>query len=131
MSDNTTKQKAATMLTRSSPEIETLIRRLETAWRYEYRDPDAVGGFIRPISPAEHKLILDTLRTFAHAQCSREAAIEECAKFVEQHQESIRESSNGSERYLSARKVGNQMGLAYVDGIRSLADTSTLQRGEK
>jgi hypothetical protein len=51
----------------------------------------------------------------------RAAVIEECAKFVEQHQETIRETSNGSERDLAPRKVGNLLGIAYVDGIRSLA----------
>lgn len=56
-----------------------------------------------------------------------ENAIEQCAKFVEQHQESTRETSDGSTRYLSPRKVGNQMGLAYVDGIRSLALSSAEQ----
>jgi hypothetical protein len=51
---------------------------------------------------------------------ARETAIEECAKFVEQHQERITETANGSERSVSPRMVGNQMGLAYVAGIRSL-----------
>lgn len=54
---------------------------------------------------------------------ARRDAIEECAKFVEQHQETIREASTGSERYLSPRKVNNLMGLAYVVGIRALVST--------
>lgn len=49
------------------------------------------------------------------------ATIEACAKFVGQHQERISETANGSERSLSPRKVGNQMGLAYVNGIRALS----------
>lgn len=50
-----------------------------------------------------------------------DATIEDCAKFVEQHQERISETSSGSERSLSPRMVGNQMGLAYVTGIRALS----------
>lgn len=51
----------------------------------------------------------------------REAIIEECAKFIEQNQETFSETHEGSRRYLSPRKVGNAAGLAYVDGIRALA----------
>lgn len=46
--------------------------------------------------------------------------IEACAKFVEQHQESVQELESGSRRYLSKRKRGNLAATAYVDGIRSL-----------
>lgn len=62
------------------------------------------------------------LRFAALPQDGRDpATIEACAKFVEQHQERISETANGSERSLSPRKVGNQMGLAYVNGIRALS----------
>lgn len=54
---------------------------------------------------------------------------EKCAKFVEQHQERITETSNGSERHLSPRMVGNQMGLAYVNGIRGMYAISRPTRG--
>jgi hypothetical protein len=55
--------------------------------------------------------------------------VEACAKFVEQNQETISETSNGSKRQLSPRKVGNLTGIAYVEGIRALAgsDSSTVR----
>jgi hypothetical protein len=53
------------------------------------------------------------------------ATVEACAKFVEQHQERITETERGSERSVSPRMVGNQMGLAYAIGIRALELSST------
>ena len=49
------------------------------------------------------------------------AAVEDCAKFVEQHQETVTETPTGSDRTLSPRRIGNQIGLGYVAGIRGLA----------
>jgi hypothetical protein len=74
---------------------------------------DALSAALRAQSDAQ---------TLAHN--ARREAIEEAAKFVEQHQETIRETSNGSERYLSPRKVGNLMGVAYVDGLRALLEAN-------
>ena len=61
-------------------------------------------------------------------QQERDAVIEQCAKFVEQHQERISETSNGSERSLWPRMAGNQMGLAYANGLRSLCSTASTDR---
>ena len=52
----------------------------------------------------------------------RAAVIEECARIIEHNQEQITETSSGSQRSLSPRMNGNQMGLAYATGIRALAD---------
>ena len=58
---------------------------------------------------------------------TREAAIEECAKFVEQHQERITETDKGSMRSVWPRMVGNQMGLAYVTALRDLVGSPGLK----
>lgn len=60
--------------------------------------------------------------------CVRRDTIEECAKFVERHQERITETERGSERSLAPRMVGNLAGVAYVDGIRALAVTDEMNR---
>jgi hypothetical protein len=56
------------------------------------------------------------------------ATVEACAKFIEQHQETIREAATGTERYLAPRKVGNLMGVAYVDGLRALTRPERRER---
>ena len=51
----------------------------------------------------------------------RDSVIEECALIVERHQETFTTMSGGEdERHLTARRHGNQMGLAYVNAIRAL-----------
>ena len=84
-------------------------------------DIKAVGPQLEIVTQWMCKVRVETARAAARpALPTREETIEECAKFVEQHQETIRETSNGSERYLASRKVGNLMGMAYVDGLRAL-----------
>jgi hypothetical protein len=39
---------------------------------------------------------------------------------VETHQEAIRETDEGTERYTSPRLEGNQAGLAFASAIRAL-----------
>lgn len=94
--------------------------------RTEGVEDQYASGYLDALVNAKNALPI--LRSSDPAQASRNDVIEECAKFVEQNQEAIKETSRGSERYLSPRKVGNQMGLAYVDGIRGLAIPST-ERG--
>jgi hypothetical protein len=45
---------------------------------------------------------------------------ERCARLIETMQETIRETDNGSERYLAPRMKGNLLGLAFADGVRTL-----------
>jgi len=61
---------------------------------------------------------------------SRNAVIEECAAFIEQHQERITETGNGSERSVWPRMTGNQMGLAYAAALRALADVAQTPSGD-
>lgn len=104
-------------------------------WRKDYQpnvrsvsqSPDdgrcVMVWFKRPATGQDREWLTAALTATppAPGAADRTAVIEECAKFVEQHQETNRETSNGSERYLAPRKVGNLMGIAYVDGLRALA----------
>ncbi len=62
------------------------------------------------------------------ASLVRKAAIEECAQLIESNQETFSETPQGSSRHLTTRKHGNSAGLAYADGIRALALSSTQER---
>lgn len=67
-----------------------------------------------------HDELTEIIAALSSQGATREAVIEECAKFVEQHQETISETAHGTRRHLTPRRVGNQMGIAYVDGLRAL-----------
>lgn len=43
---------------------------------------------------------------------------ERCAQIIEGGQETIRETSNGTARYLSQRSKGNLAGMAFAEAIR-------------
>lgn len=53
-------------------------------------------------------------------QSYRDCVLEEAAQLVEQMQETISVTRNGSEHHLTPRKNGNLMGLAFAAGIRAL-----------
>lgn len=101
-------------------------------WKRRAEQAEATIDLLERNASVQAKLLADTGRerdqALSQVENARAQAIEECAKFVEQHQETIRETSQGSERYLSPRKVNNLLGLAYVDGIRALSHTSTVRR---
>lgn len=64
--------------------------------------------------------VTDAAEEIERLSADRDAVIEECAKLVEATQETITEGVSGSLRYLTPRKNGNLLGLAFADGIRAL-----------
>jgi hypothetical protein len=109
-------------------ELERLPEEILAAWRSRF----PANMYAWPGAPTE--FAIEAVKIFAlrlsakpsdpdaaNERRTRDATIGECAKFVEQHQESISETSSGSERHLSPRRVGNLTGLAYVTGIRALS----------
>jgi hypothetical protein len=96
---------------------ETLTSRLRGRARYLRN----IGEVKSPELMEQAAVALSRLKCQAGTATALDTAtVEACAKFIEQHQETIREAATGTERYLAPRKVGNLMGVAYVDGLRAL-----------
>jgi hypothetical protein len=119
--------------------VEALAEKLQQHWQgggHAYTRPwdngtekDCVHGLP---GQAEFFRQLARIAIPAPAQGSLDpATVEACAKFVEQHQERITETERGSERSVSPRMVGNQMGLAYATGIRAALPSTELAPEER
>jgi hypothetical protein len=83
----------------------------------QYERPGPIWAM--PLSDEQAALIVSALRGLA--QCSREQAIEECARVAENHTTNL-DGSEAAFVYRTARKIAHN--------IRALSDTST-DRGGK
>lgn len=53
-------------------------------------------------------------------EITRLATIWECIDLIKNYEETIRETSDGTQRYLAPRHEGNLMGTAYIDQMQSM-----------
>jgi hypothetical protein len=118
-------KRTTTALTPSREELLALADRLDAALqRHCAAQPINLGiahALLGDILFGETEAIIAALRLAAKSAEVREATIEECAKIVEQNQETYSDTSGGTTRYVTPRMKGNQAGLAFAVAIRALS----------